>query len=158
MLLFTMHHIISDEWSMGVLVREVAALYKAYQRGAESPLEELALQYADYAVWQREWLTGEVLEQQLAYWRRQLTGAPPVLALPTDHPRPRVQNYHGAASTFLLSAELTKALRELSRRAGVTLFMTLLAGLEVLLWRLSGQEDISVGTAIANRTRQEMEG
>jgi len=157
-LLFTRHHIISDEWSMGVLVREVAALYKAYQSGEESPLEELTVQYADYAVWQREWLTGEVLEQQLAYWRRQLAGAPPVLALPTDHPRPRVQKYHGAASTFRLSAELTTALRELSRRAGVTLFMTLLAGLEVLLWRLSGQEDISVGTAIANRTRQETEG
>src|SRR4030095_5703321 len=88
------------------------------------------------------------------YWRRQLAGAPPVLALPTDHPRPRVQKYHGAASPFLLSAELTTALRELSRRAGVTLFMTLLAGLEVLLWRLSGQEDISVGAAGAHPARE----
>jgi hypothetical protein len=157
-LLFTMHHIVSDGWSMGLLVREVAALYKAYQEGQESPLEELPVQYADYAVWQREWLAGEVLEGQLEYWRRQLAGAPPVLELPTDRPRPRVQSYRGASSQFRLSEELTAGLKELSRRSGVTLFMTLLAGFEVLLWRLSGQEDICVGTAIANRTRREMEG
>jgi hypothetical protein len=157
-LLFTMHHIVSDGWSMGLLVREVAALYKAYQEGQESPLEELAVQYADYAVWQREWLAGEVLEGQLEYWRRQLAGAPAVLELPTDRPRPRVQSYRGATSEFRLSEELTAGLKELSRRSGVTLFMTLLAGFEVLLWRLSGQEDICVGTAIANRTRRETEG
>jgi acyl carrier protein len=157
-LLFTMHHIVSDGWSMGLLVREVAALYKAYQSGEESPLEELAVQYADYAVWQREWLAGEVLEEQLEYWRRQLAGAPAVLELPADRPRPRVQSYRGATSEFRLSAELTAGLKELSRRSGVTLFMTLLAGFEVLLWRLSGQEDICVGTAIANRTRRETEG
>jgi len=157
-LFFTTHHIVSDGWSIGVLVKDVAALYQAYAHGLESPLADLAVQYADYAVWQREWLTGEVLEQQLAYWRKQLAGAPPVLTLPTDHPRPRVQNYRGAASTFVLSAELTTALKELSRRTGLTLFMTLLAGFKVLLWRLSGQEDISVGTGIANRTQREMEG
>ncbi|HKP83852.1 MAG TPA: amino acid adenylation domain-containing protein, partial [Pyrinomonadaceae bacterium] len=157
-LLFTMHHIVSDGWSMGLLVREVAALYKAYQGGEESPLEELAVQYADYAVWQREWLAGEVLEGQLEYWRRQLAGAPAVLELPTDRPRPRVQSYRGATSEFRLNTELTAGLKELSRRSGVTLFMTLLAGFEVLLWRLSGQEDICVGTAIANRTRRETEG
>ncbi|HKP83856.1 MAG TPA: condensation domain-containing protein, partial [Pyrinomonadaceae bacterium] len=157
-LLFTMHHIVSDGWSMGLLVREVAALYKAYQGGEESPLEELAVQYADYAVWQREWLAGEVLEGQLEYWRRQLAGAPAVLELPTDRPRPRVQSYRGATSEFRLNAELTAGLKELSRRSGVTLFMTLLAGFEVLLSRLSGQEDICVGTAIANRTRRETEG
>ena len=157
-LLFTMHHIVSDGWSMGLLVREVAALYKAYQEGQESPLEELAVQYADYAVWQREWLAGEVLEGQLDYWRRQLAGAPAVLELPTDRPRPRVQSYQGATSEFRLSSELTAGLKELSRRSGVTLFMMLLAGFEVLLWRLSGQEDISVGTAIANRPRRETEG
>jgi len=149
---------VSDGWSMGLLVREVAALYKAYQEGQESPLEELAVQYADYAVWQREWLAGEVLEGQLEYWRRQLAGAPAVLELPTDRPRPLVQSYRGATSEFRLGAELTTALKELSRRSGVTLFMTLLAGFEVLLWRLSGQEDICVGTAIANRTRRETEG
>jgi len=157
-LLFTMHHIVSDAWSMGLLVRDVAALYQAYHAGEESPLEELAVQYADYAVWQREWLDGEVLEQQLEYWRRRLAGAPAVLELPTDRPRPRVQSYQGATSKFRLNAELTAALKELSRRTGVTLFMTLLTGFEVLLWRLSGQEDISVGTAIANRTRRETEG
>src|SRR6185295_19123442 len=157
-LLFTMHHIVSDGWSMGLLVREVAALYKAYLSGEESPLEELAVQYADYAVWQREWLAGEVLEGQLEYWRRQLAGAPAVLELPTDRPRPRVQSYRGATSEFRLGAELTAGLKELLRRSGVTLFMTLLAGFEVLLWRLSGQEDICVGTAIANRTRRETEG
>jgi amino acid adenylation domain-containing protein/FkbM family methyltransferase len=157
-LFFTTHHIVSDGWSIGVLVKNVAALYQAYERGLESPLAELSVQYADYAVWQREWLSGEVLEQQLAYWRKQLAGAPPVLTLPTDHPRPRVQNYRGAALRFVLSAELTTALKELSRRTGVTLFMTLLAGFKVLLWRLSGQEDISVGTGIANRTQREMEG
>jgi acyl carrier protein len=157
-LLFTMHHIVSDGWSMGLLVREVAALYKAYQSGEESPLEELAVQYADYAVWQREWLAGEVLEGQLEYWRRQLAGAPAVLELPADRARPRVQSYRGGTSEFRLSGELTAGLKELSRRSGVTLFMTLLAGFEVLLWRLSGQEDICVGTAIANRTRRETEG
>ncbi|HEX7771878.1 MAG TPA: condensation domain-containing protein, partial [Pyrinomonadaceae bacterium] len=157
-LLFTLHHIVSDGWSMGLLVREVAALYKAYQEGQESPLEELAVQYADYAVWQREWLAGEVLEGQLEYWRRQLAGAPPMLELPADRPRPRVQSYRGAAAGFRLNGELTAGLKELSRRSGVTLFMTLLAGFEVLLWRLSGQEDICVGTAIANRTRRETEG
>jgi acyl carrier protein len=157
-LLFTMHHIVSDAWSMGMLVREVAALYRAYQEGQESPLEELAVQYADYAVWQREWLAGEMLEGQLGYWRRQLAGAPAVLELPTDRPRPRVQSYRGATSDFRLNGKLTAELKELSRRSGVTLFMTLLAGFEVLLWRLSGQEDICVGTAIANRTRRETEG
>jgi len=116
------------------------------------------VQYADYAVWQREWLAGEVLDQQLEYWRRQLAGAPPVLELPTDRPRPQVQSYRGATSKFRLNGELTAGLKELSRRSGVTLFMTLLAGFEVLLWRLSGQEDICVGTAVANRTQRETEG
>ena len=156
-LLFTLHHIVSDGWSMGLLVREVAALYRAYQAGEDSPLEELPVQYADYAQWQRGWLQGEVLERQLAYWRQQLAGAPPVLELPTDRARPVVQSYRGAAWEFRLGEELTGGLKELSRRCGVTLFMTLLAGFEVLLWRLSGQADIVVGTAIANRTRRETE-
>src|SRR6185503_3064299 len=118
---------------------------------------ELPIQYADFAVWQREWLSGEVLEEQLDYWRKQLTGAS-TLELPTDHVRPPVQSYHGATRMVELSEELTRGLRELTRREGVTLFMTLLSGWLALLGRYSGQWDISVGTPIANRTRGEMEG
>ena len=156
-LLLSLHHIVSDGWSMGVLVREVAALYEAYAVGAESPLEELSLQYGDYAVWQREWLQGEVLDQQLAYWRKQLAGAPPVLELPADRPRPQVQTFRGAALPFKLSRELAEKLRALSRCEGVTLYMTLLAGLQTLLARYTGEEDISIGTPIANRRRGEIE-
>jgi non-ribosomal peptide synthetase component F len=125
--------------------------------GAESPLKELNLQYGDYAVWQREWLRGEVLDQQLAYWRKQLAGAPPVLELPADRPRPQVQTFRGAALPFKLSKELAEELRALSRREGVTLYMTLLAGLQTLLARYTGQDDISTGTPIANRRRGELE-
>jgi amino acid adenylation domain-containing protein len=156
-LLLSLHHIVSDGWSMGVLVREVATLYEAYAVGTESPLKELNLQYGDYAVWQREWLRGEVLDQQLAYWRKQLAGAPPVLELPADRPRPQVQTFRGAALPFKLSKELAEELRALSRREGVTLYMTLLAGLQTLLARYTGQEDISTGTPIANRRRGEIE-
>jgi amino acid adenylation domain-containing protein len=156
-LLLSLHHIVSDGWSMGVLVREVAALYEAYAIGAESPLKELNLQYGDYALWQREWLQGEVLDQQLAYWRRQLAGVPPVLELPADRPRPPVQTFRGAALPFKLAKELADELRALSRREGVTLYMTLLAGLQTLLARYTGQEDISTGTPIANRRRGELE-
>ncbi len=156
-LLLSLHHIVSDGWSMGVLVREVAALYEAYAVGAESPLKELNLQYGDYAVWQREWLRGEVLDQQLAYWRKQLAGAPPVLELPADRSRPQVQTFRGAALPFKLSKELADELRALSRREGVTLYMTLLAGLQTLLARYTRQEDISTGTPIANRRRGELE-
>ncbi|HET7287675.1 MAG TPA: condensation domain-containing protein, partial [Pyrinomonadaceae bacterium] len=156
-LLLSLHHTVSDGWSMGVLVREVATLYEAYAVGAESPLKELNLQYGDYAVWQREWLRGEVLDQQLAYWRKQLAGAPPVLELPADRSRPQVQTFRGAALPFKLSKELTEELRALSRREGVTLYMTLLAGLQTLLARYTGQEDISTGTPIANRRRGELE-
>jgi amino acid adenylation domain-containing protein len=158
LLLLTMHHIVSDGWSMGVLVREVAALYSAYSRGEESPLEELTIQYGDYAEWQREWLKGEVLERQLSYWREQLAGAPPVLELPTDRPRPAVKTYNGAAVPLRLSRELSEGLAGLSRREGATPFMTLLAAFQLLLWRYSGQADISVGTPVANRTRGETEG
>ncbi len=156
-LLFTMHHIISDGWSMGVLMREVGALYEAYARGEESTLEELPVQYADYAVWQREWLQGEALERQLEYWRRQLADAP-VLELPTDRPRPAVQRYEGATISFALDAEVTGGLRDLSRGEGATLFMTLLAVFQTLLTRYTGQADVSVGTPVAGRTRAEMEG
>src|ERR1043166_5811680 len=126
-LLFTMHHIISDGWSMGVLVREVSALYEAYMNGADSSLAELPIQYADFAVWQREYLQGAVLERQLQYWREQLAGAPPVLHLPADHPRPAIQTYRGAQAHVQFSPEVSAELKQLSQREGVTLFMTLLA-------------------------------
>ena len=153
-----MHHIVSDGWSMGVFIRELAALYQAFSAGQPSPLEELAVQYADYAVWQREWLSGEVLEEQLDYWQRELGDAPPVLQLPTDRPRPAVQSPRGSRHLFELSAELTESLHELSRRQGATLFMTLLGAFQTLLSRYSGQEQVCVGTPIAGRNRSELEG
>ena len=156
-LLMTLHHIVTDGWSMGVLVREVASLYDAYSQGQPSPLPDLPVQYADYAVWQREWLQGDVLERELAYWREQLTGMPMALDLPTDRPRPAVQSYRGARHAFSLSRELSEALAELSRREGVTVFMTLLAAFNVLLQRYSGQDDIVVGTPVANRRHAETE-
>jgi amino acid adenylation domain-containing protein len=157
-LLLTIHHIVSDGWSMGVFVRELAALYEAYVAGRPSPLQELPIQYADFAAWQREWLQGDVLEEQLSYWRGQLSGSPPLLGLPTDGPRPPVQSYRGGHETLLLSESLTRSLKELSRREGATLFMTLLAAYACLLQRYSGQRDILVGTPIANRNRSEVEG
>jgi hypothetical protein len=155
--LFTVHHIVSDGWSAGILVREVAALYEAYAAGRESPLPELEIQYADYAVWQREWLQGAVLEQQLAYWRQQLEELP-VLQLPTDKPRPSVQSQHGRAINFSLPAALTAELKRLSTAEGVTLYMTLVAAFKILLWRYSGQSDVVVGTPIAGRNQLATEG
>ncbi len=157
-LLFTMHHIVTDGWSMGVLVREVAQLYEAYLKGEESPLEELPIQYADFAAWQRQWMSGEVLERELQYWRAQLAGAPPVLELPTDRPRPAVQTFRGATHSFTLPAELAERLRALSRAEGATLFMTLLAGFQALLSRYTNQQEVVVGSPIANRNRAETEG
>jgi amino acid adenylation domain-containing protein len=157
-LLATMHHIISDGWSVGVLVRELTALYAAYTRGEESPLSELPIQYADYARWQKEHLSGERLDAQIGYWKEQLTGAPALLALPTDRPRPAVQSYRGATHPFSLAPDLAARLHELSRAHGCTLFMTLLAGWQTLLSRYSGQEDVVVGTPIAGRTQRETEG
>jgi amino acid adenylation domain-containing protein/FkbM family methyltransferase len=155
--LLTMHHIVSDGWSMGVLVREIAALYEAYSEGRPSPLEELGIQYADYAIWQREWLQGEVLERQMEYWRGQLGGELPVLELRTDRVRPAVQSYRGAHEPFALTESLSEQLKEMSRREGMTLYMTLLAGFQVFLSRYSGQKDILLGTDIANRHRIETE-
>ena len=155
--LFTMHHIISDGWSLGVLVKEVATLYEAYIKGEQSPLPELEIQYADYAAWQRESLQGEVLEEQLGYWQRQLGGELPVLELPTDRARPAVQSYRGAHESITLSEELTQQLKALSQREGCTLFMTLLAAFQVLLHRYTRQDDIVVGTVVAGRTRVEVE-
>jgi amino acid adenylation domain-containing protein len=156
-LLLTMHHIISDGWSMGLLFKELSTLYNAYAKGEESPLEELAVQYADYAVWQREAGRAELLAEQLAYWKEKLAGAPQVLSLPTDYPRPPVQTYRGRRLPVRIPADVTKRLRELSAGEGATMFMTLLAAFQVLLWRLSGERDISVGTPVAGRTRAQLE-
>ena len=153
MVLLTMHHIVSDGWSMGVLLNEVTTLYAAFSRGEPSPLPEPVLQYADYAVWQREWLQGEVLEKQVSYWRQHLEGAPALLELPTDRPRPAIQTFRGANESVELSAELTAKLNELSRQHNVTLFMLLLAAFQLLLHRYTGQKDIVVASAIAGRTR-----
>lgn len=155
--LLTMHHIVSDGWSMGVFIREVAVLYAAFTGGKPSPLPPLRIQYFDYAEWQRYWLQGEQLDRQVNYWKKQLASAPRLLELPTDHPRPAVQSSRGATLAFSLPAVLNRKVNELCRQEGVTLFMAYLAAFQVLLSRYSGQEDISVGTAIANRTNAEIE-
>ena len=156
-LLFTMHHIVADAWSVEVLVRELSALYNVGVTGRPAALPELPVQYADYALWQRAWLTGEVLERQLAYWRERLGAAPAALALPTDKPRPAVQSYRGARETFRLSPRTLHELKRVSRQHGVTLFMTLLAGLKTLLSRHTHQSDLVVGTPVAGRGRAEAE-
>ncbi|HEY6186814.1 MAG TPA: amino acid adenylation domain-containing protein, partial [Pyrinomonadaceae bacterium] len=153
----TMHHIISDGWSIGVLIKEMATLYEAFSAGQPSPLPELPIQYADFAHWQREWLQGDVLDAQLSYWKRQLAGAPPLLELPTDRPRPAVQTYNGAHLSLSLPLPLCAALRSLCRDEGVTLFMAMLAAFQTLLYRYTGEEDIVVSTGIANRMRAEVE-
>jgi amino acid adenylation domain-containing protein/non-ribosomal peptide synthase protein (TIGR01720 family) len=156
-LLFTMHHIISDGWSMGVLVNEISSLYEAYCRDAASPLAELEIQYADYAVWQRRWLQGGVLDQQLQYWREQLQGVASVLELPGDRPRAAVQSFRGAIEQVRLSPHLSQALKRLSASEDVTLYMTLLTAFQILLARYAGTEDIVVGSPIAGRSRKEVE-
>jgi hypothetical protein len=155
--LFSMHHIISDAWSMNVLIKEITTLYGAFIRGEESPLLPLPIQYADYAHWQQKWLQGAVLEEELSYWKRQLAGTPAVLELPTDYTRPSVQSLRGSTQSFRLSEDLTQQLRELCRKENVTLFMTLLSAFQILLARYSGQEDINIGTIIAGRHRRETE-
>jgi hypothetical protein len=156
-ILFTMHHIASDSWSMSILVREVAALYDAFSNGQPSLLPELSIQYADFAVWQRQWLQGDELENQQAYWKRQLSGAPPFLELHTDRPRPAKQTFQGALHSMALSKNLSVSLQTLSRKLSVTLFMMLLAGFNLLLHYLTNQDDIVVGTDVANRSRVETE-
>ena len=158
LLLLTMHHIIADGWSMSILVREVAALYEAHRGGPAAELPPLRLQYSDYAIWQRRYLSGEVLEGQLSYWREQFAGAPAVLELPSDRPRPPVQSFRGAALSFRCGAELSETVRACARREGVTTYMLLLAAFKVLLHRYSGESDLIVGTPIANRNRVEVEG
>jgi amino acid adenylation domain-containing protein len=191
-LLLTMHHIVSDAWSMGILIREVSTLYRAFAqqtRGGHGgpplqnlpqytnsrgsfvgvalrghptvegmPLPELAIQYADFASWQRDWLSSEVLDEQLAYWRDQLRDSPELLELPLDRPRPAVQTYRGASEPFTLSQELTEQLQKLSRQKSVTLFMTLLTAFKIVLARYTGADDVVVGTPIAGRNRTELEG
>ncbi len=156
-ILVTMHHIVSDGWSMSIVIREIGALYAAFMEGRPSPLAGLPVQYADFAVWQRRWLQGEVLDKQVAYWKARLAGAPPALDLPTDRARPLTQSYRGASCTFELPKELTGALAALARQEGATLFMVLLAAFKVVLSRWSGQEDIVVGTPVAGRTHAETE-
>ena len=155
--LLTMHHIVSDGWSVGVLIKEVGALYAAYAAKQESPLEELPIQYADFALWQRDYLQGEVLEQQLAYWREQLSDAPTLIYLPTDHERPAARTFRGGVELLALDQELSGKLRELSQRESVTLFMLLLAVFKLLLMKYSGQQDIVIGADVANRNRAETE-
>ncbi len=153
----SMHHIVSDGWSMGIFTRELAQLYAAFRRGEPATLPAHAVQYADYARWQRAWLRDDVLQAQVAYWRDRLAGAPSALALPTDRPRPAVETFRGASLPFALDPALTERLHVVSQRAGVTPFMFLLAAFQVLLHRYSGQADICVGVPIANRRVQALE-
>jgi amino acid adenylation domain-containing protein/non-ribosomal peptide synthase protein (TIGR01720 family) len=157
-LLLTMHHIVSDAWTRGILSHEIAALYTSFHTGKPHGLRALPVQYADYAAWQRGWLSGPVLEGLLGYWKRQLTGAPAAIELPTDRPRPPVQSGRGARRSLDLPLSLARSIAELARRENVTLFMATLAGFYVLLHRYTSQDDISIGTPAANRTRSETEG
>ncbi len=157
-LLATMHHIASDRWSFGVFSRELGALYAAFAEGKPSPLAPLAIQYADYASWQRQRLQGRFLERELAHWKEKLKSAPPALELPTDRPRPLLQSYRGESQFLMISAELTGKLRQISQQEGATLFMTLLAAFQSLLARYTGKEDIVVGSPVAGRSHTETEG
>ncbi len=156
-LLLTMHHIISDGWSMGIFIDELSALYQAFCAGEPSTLPELPIQYADFAYWQKQWLSGEVLQTQLNYWKQQLATSPPLLELPTDRPRPSIQTFLGNTEYFQLNQELMQKLKTLSQKSGVTLFMTLLAAFATLLSRYSGQEDVVIGSPIANRNHSGIE-
>jgi len=156
-LLLTIHHIIADEWSMELLQREVSQLYEAFAHGRPSPLPAVPIQYADFACWQREWVRGDVLQRQLAYWREALTGAPAVLDLPTDKPRPAVQSFRGATEFFALPVPLVERLKALGRQDQATLFMILEASFAALLHRYTGQDDLLVGTPITGRTQRETE-
>ena len=144
--LLTMHHIVSDGWSTGILVRELATLYVAFCLGSPSPLPALPIQYADFAHWQRQWLQSEVLEAQIAYWKEQLAGAAALIDLPTDLPRPAVQTFRGAHQSLVLPKHLKDRFKALGRQEGVTLFMTMLAAFEVFLYRYTSQDDLVVGT------------
>ncbi|ABW31352.1 non-ribosomal peptide synthetase [Acaryochloris marina] len=161
-LLFTIHHIIFDGWSIDILMRELSSFYTTFSAADDSDssnvLPELPIQYTEYALWQRQWLQGDVLQAQLDYWRRQLAQAPPLLNLPSDRPRPAIQTYRGKAQTFQLSQPMAQALKDLSRQTGLTLFMTLLTSFKILLHRYTEQTDLIVGSPVANRNRAEVEG
>ncbi|TFG62673.1 MAG: non-ribosomal peptide synthetase, partial [Nitrospirales bacterium] len=154
----TLHHIITDGWSMEILLKELAVLYAAEITGTPANLPALPIQYVDYAVWQRDWLQGDVLTKQLTYWRTELTDAPPSIELSTDFPRPAELSYRGERISFTLPPLLTRSLKKLSQREGATMFMILLAAFQVLLFRYTGQRDILFGTPLAGRTHREMEG
>jgi hypothetical protein len=156
-LLLTLHHIVTDGWSIGILVHELTAIYEAHRRGQPSPLPDLPVQYADYALWQRDYLRGEVLDRHLAHWTRQLAGAQTSFELPGDRPVPARRTAIGSRQNFLIPDDLSDRIRELSRKEGSTPFMTLLTAFYVLLYRYTGHPDIIVGTPIANRNRKEIE-
>ena len=158
MLLLVVHHIATDGWSQGILFRELGQFYEAFRRGRAPTMEELPIQYADYAVWQRQRLSGEILEQQLGYWKQQLGTEPPLLELPADRPRPVVLSHRGERVGLELPADLSLQIRDLGRREGATLFMTLLAAFSVLLHRYTSHTDLAVGTPVAGRPRRELEG
>ncbi|PTS94401.1 condensation domain-containing protein, partial [Pseudomonas sp. HMWF006] len=157
-LLLTLHHIISDGWSMGVLTRELMTLYQAFSHGQPDPLPPLTLQYTDYAIWQRRWLSGEVLQRQSEFWQQTLAGAPALLMLPSDRPRPAQQDYAGSSVAVVLDERLSAGLKALGQRHGVTLYMTLMSAWAMLLSRLSGQAEVVIGSPVANRNRAEIEG
>jgi amino acid adenylation domain-containing protein len=156
-LLLTLHHIVSDAWSAGIFMQELGEIYSAYLQGKPSPLPEITIQYADYAAWQRNFLQGKTLENQIGYWREHLRGAPPLLQLPADRPRPTVRKFHGAYEPIPLANDVTASIKGFCQQEGVTPFMTLLAAFKALLFRHSGQEHIVLGTDIANRTTAETE-
>ncbi len=156
-LLLTIHHIVSDGWSMGVLFRELTELYEVFVEGRPSPLAPLAIEYADFVLWQRRKFQGEALATEIEYWKKQLTGAPPILELPTDKPRPAAQTTSGAYYSIFMPRRLSDAVYELSRRSSATIFMTLLAAFQIMLSHYTGEPDIVVGTPIANRTQRETE-
>jgi hypothetical protein len=155
-LLLSIHHIAADAWSIGVLIREITTLYENFSRGYPSPLPELQIQYVDFAVWQHQWLQGEKLETLLSYWQQQLGGQLPVLELPTDMPRPTLQTFNGARQCLVLSKTFSEQLKALYQREGITLFMILLAAFKTLLYWYTGQEEIIIGTDIANRNQPEI--
>ena len=157
-LIITLHHLIADGWSIQVLVKELTTIYQAFIQGKSSPLPELSVQYANFVYWQQNWLQSQALEHNLTYWKQQLGGNLPVLQLPPDYPRPAIQSFRGGQQKFSLSKSLTKAIKRLSKQEEATLFMTLLATFQTLLYRYTGQEDILVGSPIANRNHQELDG
>ncbi|NER00731.1 MAG: hypothetical protein F6K30_29230, partial [Cyanothece sp. SIO2G6] len=157
LLFVTMHHIVSDGWSMGLFIHELTTLYGAYRRGQPSPLTPLPIQYADYTLWQRQWLRGSVFDNQMHYWQQQLADAPPLLKLPTDHPRPPVQTFEGRTYAMLVSPALSQQVINFTRQQETTLFMVLLATYQILLYHFSGQRDIVVGSPIANRQHTNLE-